>query len=84
MNSDKIAFRAYLQDGCIIEWYKPQTYSHVRTTFKLAAAASNCQGLLYAEHRRISTTGHDNGKGWPFPFHPDLLEANMLFGNDHG
>ena len=43
----KPIFRAITNQREILEWYAPQTFSHVFKTFKLHCDLSECVGELY-------------------------------------
>lgn len=47
MYSNKVVFRLVLDNAVIIEWYKPQIWSHVFKMAKLLVQCEKSNGCLY-------------------------------------
>lgn len=52
---DSKNFKAIYDSGELVEWFPPQTYSHVATSFKVFAFG--CAGILLKDNLVIKITG---------------------------
>lgn len=57
-----VIFRAVYDNGCILEWYSPQTWRKVFKVFKLFASYENCPGTLYCISNKIEIPLRSSGK----------------------
>ena len=57
-----VVFRAVFENGCILEWYAPQTWRNVFTNFKLFGNYEDCQGTLYCVSNGVEYPIRTTGK----------------------
>ena len=50
-------FKAIFDTQEILEWYAPQTFTHVFKVFKMWGQYGECTGVLFCNNRPIRATG---------------------------